>query len=102
MILSPTNNLAVFNSCWALYELYVSCTEHECDFEVAMTKSDSDEFIDPDLDEPPIVLHYSNKSVDILKAGAYHSRDKERILELIEKEVVDKYEGEKLQPRYSE
>ena len=93
LVMCSWRDPAVFRSCWCLYELYTSCTAADTDFEVAMTKTDSDTFIDEMSNNHQSYFAVLNKSVDILKAGAFHKYDKERILELVDKEVEGKFEG---------
>lgn len=92
MVMSPWKEPMVLNSTWNLFELYCSCTIPFTEFEIAMTKEDSDTFIDEMSTSHQPYFSMLNSKVDILRSSTFHALDKERIFELVDKEVEGKFQ----------
>lgn len=93
LVMSPWKEPLVLGSAWNLFELYCSCTIPFTEFEVAMTKEDSNTFIDEISNSHQAYFSMLNNKVDMLKATTFHKSDKERIFEFIDKEVDGKFEA---------
>ena len=92
MVMSPWKEPAVLSSTWNLFELYCSCTIPFTDFEIAMTKEDSDTFIDEMSNSHQPYFAMLNSKVDMLRSTTFHKSDKERMFEFVDKEVEGKFE----------
>jgi tetratricopeptide (TPR) repeat protein len=85
MVLAPWRDPIPFTRAWCLFEIY-STVITESHFEVAMSESEKDKFLD-EICIDNGAFYKMLGDVDVRKSEAWNPKDKARIFEVAEKEV---------------
>eukprot|EP01036_Dinobryon_divergens_P023763 gene23763-biopygen20375 len=87
MVLEPWHDPAPLTRGWCLFEIYSTIVVTQSRFEVAMTQSSREAFLEDIAADSRGSINKMLFTIDVAKSECFKPEDRERIFEIVEREV---------------